>query len=31
MVKGGVDSQIQKMIVEKHYDKINPRIEIEIN
>jgi Holliday junction resolvase RusA-like endonuclease len=25
------DSQIQKMIVEKHYDKINPRIEIKIN
>jgi len=25
------DSQIQKMIVEKHYDKENPRIEIVIN
>lgn len=25
------DSQIQKMIVEKHYDKENPRIEINIS
>jgi len=24
------DSQIQKMTVEKHYDKLNPRIEIDI-